>query len=217
MWVIKILLSGMSLLFTLLLIGIISSNLWIELQTQDRLYSDISKVPNKKIALLLGTVKYLRRGNINSYFKYRIDAAVQLYKAGKVKHILASGSNHTSYYNEPVDMQKALMARGVPAHAITLDYAGFRTLDSVIRCKKIFSQETDIIIVSQKFHNKRALFIGDFYNIKSIGFNAKDVPFKKDFKTTIREYLARFKAVLDLYFLKTQPKFLGKKVQINFS
>ncbi len=217
MWIIKVILLGILFLFTLLIIIIISCNLWVELQTQDRLYSDINTIPTQKIALLLGTVKRLKHGNINSYFQYRIDATVQLYNAGKVTHILASGSNHTLYYNEPIDMQKALIARGIPAHAITLDYAGFRTLDSMVRCKEIFSQQNDIIIVSQPFHNKRALFIGDFYGIQAIGFNAKDVPLRNDMKTPIREYLARFKAVLDLYFLKTQPKFLGKKVKIKFS
>ncbi len=217
MWVIKVILLGILFLFTSLTVSIIGCNLWIELQAQDRLYSDINTVPTKKIALLLGTVKRLRHGNINSYFQYRIDATVQLYKAGKVSHILASGSNHTSYYNEPIDMQKALIARGIPAQAITLDYAGFRTLDSVVRCKEIFSQKDNIIIVSQPFHNKRALFISDFYNIQAIGFNAKDVPLRYDIKTPIREYLARFKAVLDLYILNTQPKYLGEKVKINFN
>lgn len=217
MWITKVLLLTILLLFSLLLVSVVGCNLWIELQTQDRLYSDVNTIPAQKIALLLGTVKRLRHGDINSYFQYRIDAAVKLYKAGKVNHILASGSNHTSYYNEPIDMQKALIKNGIPAHAITLDYAGFRTLDSVVRCKEIFSQETDIIIVSQPFHIKRALFISDFYNIQAIGFNAKDVPLRNDIKTPIREYLARFKAVLDLYVLKTQPKYLGKKVKINFS
>ena len=217
MWVIKVILLSILFLFALLIVSITSCNLWVELQTQDRLYSDINTVPTKKIALLLGTVKRLKHGNINSYFQYRIDAAVKLYKAGKVSHILASGSNHTSYYNEPIDMQKALIARGIPSEAITLDYAGFRTLDSVVRCKEIFSQKDNIIIVSQPFHNKRALFISDFYNIQAIGFNAKDVLLRDDIKTPIREYLARFKAVLDLYILKTQPKFLGEKVKINFN
>ncbi|MFK5970898.1 MAG: ElyC/SanA/YdcF family protein [Candidatus Marithrix sp.] len=217
MWVIKVILLSILFLFVLLIVIITGCNLWVELQTQDRLYSDINTVPTKKIALLLGTVKRLKHGDINSYFQYRIDATVKLYKAGKVSHILASGSNHTSYYNEPIDMQKALIARGIPVQAITLDYAGFRTLDSVVRCKEIFSQEDDIIIVSQPFHNKRALFISDYYNIKAIGFNAKDVPLRNDIKTPIREYLARFKAVLDLYILKTQPKFLGEKVKINFN
>ncbi|EDN66181.1 sanA protein [Beggiatoa sp. PS] len=165
------------------------------------------------MALLLGTAKYLRHGRINRYFKYRIDATVQLYKAGKIKHILASGTNHTKYYNEPNEMRKALMAQGVPREAITLDYAGFRTLDSVIRCKKIFSQ-TDIVVISQSFHNKRALFISDFYGITAIGFNARDVPLRDDLKTPFREIFARSKAVLDLYILETQPKYLGEKVKI---
>jgi len=211
---IKRFLLAMFILFILLGITIFSCHFWVELQTQASLYSDIDAIPAKKVALLLGTVKRLRHGYTNRYFQYRIDAAAQLYKAGKVKHILASGANHTRYYNEPRDMQKALMAQGVPKQAITLDYAGFRTLDSVVRCKEIFSQE-DIIVVSQAFHNKRAIFIGDFYAIKVIGFNARDVPLRDDIKTPIREYLARFKAVLDLYILKTQPKFLGEKIEIN--
>ena len=209
-WLIK----SMLILFVLLSITVISCHFWIKVQTQDRLYSDINAIPEKNVALLLGTSKYLRRGRINRYFKYRIDAAVQLYKAGKVKHILASGDNRTKYHNEPMDMKKSLMARGVPQSAITLDYAGFRTLDSIVRCQKIFSQH-DIIVVSQAFHNQRALFISEFYGIQAIGFNAKDVPFSNDIKTPIREYFARFKAILDLYILKTPPKFLGEKVDIN--
>jgi SanA protein len=211
---IKFFLLGVVVLFSLLGIAVVGCYWWVEFQTLDRLYSDIDAIEAKKVALLLGTVKRLRHGRINRYFRYRIDAAVQLYKAGKVKHIIASGSNHTKYYNEPLDMKKALMAQGVPKHAITLDYAGFRTLDSVVRCQKIFSQD-DIIIVSQAFHNKRALFISDFYGIKAIGFNAKDVPLRDDLKTPFREYFARFKAVLDLYILKTPPKFLGKKINIS--
>jgi len=209
----KFFLRGVFLLFGLLGITVVGCHWWVKLQTQDRLYSDINAIPAKKVALLLGTVKRLPNGYTNRYFRYRIKAAVQLYKAGKIKHILASGSNDSIYYNEPVDMEKELIARGVPKHAISLDYAGFRTLDSVIRCKEIFSQD-DIIIISQPFHNQRALFISDFYGIKAIGFNAKDVPLLDDIKTPLREYLARFKAVLDLYILGTQPKFLGKKVKI---
>lgn len=210
----KFLALAVFLFSTLLVITIVGCYLWVEFQTQDRLFSNINAIPAKKVALLLGTSKHLGDGRINRYFQYRINAAVQLYKADKIKHIIASGDNRTRYYNEPIEMQKSLMAQGVPHHAITLDYAGFRTLDSVMRCKEIFSQD-DIIIISQAFHNKRAIFIGDFYGIKAIGFNAKKVPFKNDIKTRIREYLARFKAVLDLYILKTLPKFLGDKVKIS--
>ncbi len=195
-------------------IAIVGCYVWVEFQTQDRLYSDINLIPTKKVALLLGTSKNLRRGRINRYFQYRINAAVQLYKAGKIKYIIASGDNRTRYYNEPIEMKKSLMAQGIPGNVITLDYAGFRTLDSIVRCQKIFSQD-DIVVVSQPFHNKRALFISDFYGIKAIGFNARAVPLSNDIKTPIREFFARLKAVLDLYILRTQPKFLGEKVFVT--
>lgn len=200
----------MSILFSIM---VIACNLWINIQTRDRLYSNVSEIPAKKVALLLGTVKWIRKGQINRYFKYRIEAAVALYQAGKIQHIIASGDNRTRFYNEPREMRKSLIEQGIPPQAITLDYAGFRTLDSVVRCKEIFSQD-DIIIISQPFHNKRALFISDFYGIKAIGFNAQSVPFRIDMKTRVREYFARLKAVLDLYILRTQPKFLGEKVHL---
>jgi len=209
----KFFLYSFFLFFILSSISLIGCYLWVNVQTQNRLYADINAVPNQNVALLLGTVKRLRHGRLNRYFQYRINAAVQLYHAGKIKHIIASGSNHTKSYNEPLDMKKALMAGGVPVEAITLDYAGFRTLDSVVRCKEIFSQDK-VMIISQAFHNERAIFISDYYGIEAIGFNAKDVPLRDDFKTPIREYFARLKAVLDLYLLKTQPKFLGEKVEI---
>jgi len=212
----KFFLRSMLILIVLLGITLIGCHLWMKVQTQDRLYSDVNAIPKKNVALLLGTSKYLGKGYINRYFRYRIKAVVQLYNAGKIKHIIASGDNRTIYHNEPLDMKKSLVARGVPKQAITLDYAGFRTLDSIVRCKEIFSQD-DIVVVSQAFHNQRALFISDFYGIKAIAFNARDVPFFDDIKTPIREYFARFKAVLDLYLLKTQPKFLGEKVEINLS
>lgn len=201
------------ILFILLTLTLIACYLWVEIQTKDRVYSNINEIPAKKVALLLGTAKYSIFGGINQYFEYRIDAVVKLYNAKKIKHIIASGDNSTKYYNEPINMRKSLIARGIPENAITLDYAGFRTLDSIVRCLKVFSQD-DIIVVSQPFQNKRAIFIGDYYGIKTIGFNAKKVPFTLDMKTPIREYFARFKAFLDLYILKTPPKFLGEKIQI---
>lgn len=201
------------LMIILLSITVIACNLWVEIQTQDRLYSNVNDIQPKKVGLLLGTVRWLSNGQVNRYFKYRIEAAVALYQAGKIQHIIASGDNRTRFYNEPREMRKSLLEQGIPSRAITLDYAGFRTLDSVVRCKEIFSQD-DIIIISQPFHNKRAIFISDFYDIKAIGFNAQSVPFRVDMKTQIREYLARLKAVLDLYILQTQPKFLGETVAL---
>lgn len=198
-------------LFVLMIAG---SNYWIIKSTKQQLFSASPQLPSCKAALLLGASKMSRAGRINLFFKYRIEAAISLYKSGKVKFIIVSGDNHIKEYDEATDMKDALMAGGVPEKAILLDYAGFRTLDSVVRCKEIFGQDS-IVIVSQRFHNQRAIFIANYYGLKAWGFNAQDVPSLYSRNTIVREYFAKFKAVLDLYLLHVQPKFLGSKVKID--
>lgn len=178
------------------------------------LYSNISEIPHKKVGLVLGTSQFLMNGRENLFFTNRIKAASDLYKYGKVDFLLVSGDNSLLTYNEPAMMKKALIKKGVPDSLIYLDYAGFRTLDALERSKKVFL-ENDIIIISQKFHNERALFIAKNRGIKAIALNAKDVPFKAGFNTYIREFFARIKAFLDIYFFKTQPKFLGEPIKIE--
>lgn len=178
-----------------------------------KLFDEVSKVPKKKVALVLGTSPIGRDGHENVFFKHRIEAAAQLYKAGKVKYLLLSGDNHRNDYNEPVEMQKALKAKGVPSSAMILDYAGFRTLDSVVRALKIFGQD-DIIIVSQKFHNERAIYLAEHYGMKAIGLNAKDAVGRKARKVSFREFFARTKMFVDFVFGK-EPKYLGEKIQIK--
>ncbi len=163
---------------------------------------------------MLGTSQYLSNGDRNLYFSYRIEAAYALYRAKKVAYILVSGDNGEKTYNEPKKMRDALIKKGVPAEKIVLDYAGFRTLDSVVRAKEVFGQES-FIVVSQKFHNERALYIAENRGLKAFGFNARDVAQYAGFKTHLREYLARVKMMLDLYILGTSPKFLGEAVEIK--
>lgn len=169
-------------------------------------------LPAAKTALLLGTSRTLNNGFPNAYFYNRIYAAVELYKSGKVQYIIVSGDNSRKDYNEPEDMQFALMEHGIPKDKIFLDFAGFRTLDSVVRAKEIFGQHK-IIIVSQKFHNERAVFLAKKYGMEAFGFNAEDVNKYAGFKTNMREYLAKAKAYLDL-MTGVEPKFGGKKIQI---
>jgi SanA protein len=188
------------------------SNKWVA-GTQENCYNNIKDIPENKVGLVLGTSKTARWGP-NLFFKYRIEAAVALFKAGKIKHIIVSGDNHIKEYNETEDMRLALMDAGVPDSCITMDYAGFRTLDSVVRCEKIFGQKK-FTIISQPFHNERALFIAKGNGLECVGFNAKDVPRHYSLKTKFREYFARAKCVLDLYVLHTGPKFLGDEVKIN--
>lgn len=193
---------------------IIACNKWIVNSTQSQLYSNIENIPKRKVGLVLGASQKTARGTTNLYFTYRIQAAFQLYKAGKVKYLLLSGDNHIKGYDEPSDMRNALLALGVPDSCIVLDYAGFRTLDSVVRCDEVFGEDS-IIVISQKFHNQRALFIANKSNFNAIGFNAQEVNKNYSFRTRLREYFARVKCVLDIYVLHTSPKFLGKKIKIG--
>jgi SanA protein len=176
------------------------------------IYSDTTALPACKAAVLLGTSKHLSGGAPNDFFYNRIEAAVRLFNSGKIKYIIISGDNSKEYYNEPVDMKKELVKKGIPDSLIVLDYAGLRTFDSMIRAKEIFGQ-TKFIVVSQKFHNERAVFIARHYEMEAYGYNAEDVTAYKGFKTKVRELFARVKVFIDIYTGK-KPKFLGEKVVI---
>ncbi len=182
--------------------------------TNGRAYDDINSLPHNKVGLLLGTSPLDKQGNTNYYFIYRIDAAEQLIKSGKIDYILVSGDNSSVGYDEPTWMRDSLVGRGVPEDRIVLDFAGLRTLDSVVRAKEVFGQDS-ITIISQLFHNERALYLADHNGINAIAYNAKDVTlWHKWLKIHIREYLARVKMMIDLAINK-QPHFLGEKVEIK--
>jgi len=206
----KVVLPILVILVILILVG----NTWVVRSTQGRVFVHVQDVPSNDVALVLGTSKYSRTGRSNLFFYHRIEAAVRLYEAGKVKHFLLSGDNSLSYYNEPQDMKNALVAKGIPPTAITLDYAGFRTFDSVVRSKKVFKQKK-LTIITQEFHSYRALFISNYYGIDAIAFATEPLPTGYSFLTSIREYFARCKAIVDLYVLHKQPKFLGEEIDIN--
>ncbi len=189
------------------------SNSVIIKSTKKRIYTDVNTIPSNDIGLVLGTSKY-SIGGINLYYKYRIESAAQLYFAGKIKHIIVSGDNHVHGYNEPAQMKESLIELGVPAERITCDYAGLRTLDSMVRLKKIF-MTNNATIISQKFHLQRAVFIANYYNMDVVGYCSKDVSNTYGRSTNIRELFARSKAILDLYILKTKPKHLGSEIKIN--
>lgn len=177
------------------------------------MYTEVSKIPRNRVGLLLGTAKYMDKGRnmINPYYQNRIDAAVTLYMAGKVDYIIVSGDNSTQFYNEPLLMKRDLMAQGVPENKIFFDFAGLRTLDSILRCRDIFGQTT-FTVISQRFHNERAVFIANNKHLTTIGFCAEDGP--EDIGVVVREKLARVKMMFDL-LLNKQAKYNGEKVEIR--
>lgn len=194
---------------TLLLLFISLANILVVASSKKEVKDEIGQLKDSKIGLVLGTSKSTRIGTDNLFFTDRMEAAAELYLSGKVKHLIVSGDNRTIYYNEPQDMLEALEELGVPSNAITLDHGGLRTLDSVVRCREIFGQE-DIIIVTQKFHAYRAVFIANKYDIAAQAY-AANFESKTVIKLLIREMVARPLAILDIYVLNRSPKYLGDK------
>lgn len=195
------------------LLSIFLIDLWVKKSTKSYIYTSMDKMPKNKVGLLLGTRKILKSGRVNLYYAHRIDAAEQLFKSGKIEYILISGDNSREEYDEPTDMKNDLIARGIPENKIYLDFAGFRTLDSVVRANAIFGQEK-FTVISQPFHNERAIFISEKKGLQPIGFNAKDVSSGYGWKVQVREKLARVKMLLDIVVGK-QPKFYGEKIEIG--
>lgn len=202
-------LTGAILIFAV----IVCANYSVRHTAKAFIYQNIDSIPQNKAGLLLGTSKLLRSGLPNQYFQNRIQATVDLYKAGKIEVVVISGDNSREGYNEPEDMKSELMQHGIPEDKIYLDYAGFRTLDSVVRMEKIFGQKS-FTIISQKFHNQRAIYIAHAKGLQAVGYNAEDVNAYSGFKTQLREKFARVKLFLDLWTGKN-PKFLGEPVIIQ--
>jgi SanA protein len=204
----------LALMVVLMAFGfLISSGLKVIRASEGRTYSAVAAVPHRSVGLLLGCSRRVPGGGENRFFTTRLTAAAQLFHAGKIDYIIVSGDNHVSSYDEARDMKDALVAAGVPAARIYPDFAGFRTLDSVVRAKEVFGQ-TQITIISQKFHNQRAIYLATNLGIDAIGYNARNVSLQYSLGTLLREQFARAKTVLDVTFRK-EPRFLGPEVRVG--
>lgn len=202
------------------LIGIISTyivlltcNKVITNAAENKTYWNVENIPKNRVGLVLGTSNKLVGGGSNPYYTNRIKATLELYRAGKIDFVLVSGDNGSLYYNEPNVFKKDLIKGGIPAENIFLDYAGFRTLDSMVRAKAIFGLD-NVTVISQKFHNERAIYLAEKKGLRAIGFNADGISLHHGLKVQLREYFARVKVFIDLA-LNTQPKFLGEKIEIK--
>lgn len=176
------------------------------------IFSEVEKTPNLSVALVFGAgVK--ANGKLSDALTDRVLTGVELYKAGKVKKLLMSGDNSTKNYDEVTAMKNFAVEKGVPEVDIVLDYAGFDTYDSCYRAREIFDLHSGIILVSQKFHLPRALYICNSLGVQSVGFSAD----KRVYATNLwglREFAAQIKAIVDVEILHSKPKFLGPKVKV---
>jgi SanA protein len=200
-------------LATLAVLWLGAASLFVTRAARGRTYSDSNAIPARRVGLVLGCSRLLGDGRRNTFFDNRIQAAAQLFRAHKVGYFVVSGDNHVRGYDEPRDMKDALVQTGVPADRIYCDYAGFRTLDSIVRAREIFGL-TEITVISQEFHNQRAIAIGRYRGVDAIGFNAAEVDAYNSFKTKCREQVARANMLLDLFVFRRSPRFLGGKVAI---
>ena len=200
-------------IFILIAICILIIYLLISFYSKKYIYDSIEEIPYNDVALVLGTSKYLYNGRVNMYFKFRMDAAYELYKSGKIKFILVSGDNRHRFYNEPRQMRLDLIRLGVDKKHIFLDFAGFRTRDSIIRANKVFNL-TNFTIVSQPFHNERAIFIARQKNINVVAYNARNVRKLYRIRQFPRELAARVLMIVDIIFNKP-PKFYGDNIIIE--
>jgi SanA protein len=202
---------GLALVPAFILV-VVYANITAIWASRGRVFDDVSKVPATKVGLVFGTSDRVN-GRENLYFRYRIEAATALWNAGKIKTILVSGDNRSHRYNEPEKMRRALVKQGIPDDRIAPDYAGFRTLDSVVRAKRVFGADS-LLFISQRFQNERAIYLAKANGIDAYGFEARDVQTQAGLKTKIREVGARVKMWLDVNFLNTPPKYFGKREQL---
>ena len=175
-----------------------------------------SELPEVDVALVLGCSERVADGRRNRFFSARIAAAAELYRAGKARYLLLSGDNSRADYDEPTAMRSALVAAGVPASRIVLDYAGFRTLDSVLRAKDVFGV-SKLIIVSQRFHNERAVYLARAHGMQAFGYDAAAVGGIEGLRMQAREIISRMAAVLDVEVLHSRPRFPGPPENAPFS
>lgn len=211
---IRLSLTGLTCALLFSLAAILVSRQIIDTASEKKTFTDANLLPESNVALVLGCSRYLSNGRENLFFKNRIAAAVKVFQSGKAEYILVSGDNHHVDYDEPTEMKNALIEKGILAERIYCDYAGFSTLDSVVRAKEVFGQD-QVIVISQEFHNKRAIFIGEQRGLEVYGYNAAEVGAFTSFKTKAREELAKVKAVMDVWLLGREPKFLGEAVEIK--
>ena len=190
----------------LILLLIISCNMGVVWNVRGRTFDDVSKIPTNHSGIVLGTSPITPRGIHNGSFDNRIKAASELYKAGKVKKLIVSGGDYTATErfgcDEPKAMRDSLIAKGVNQEDIFMDYEGTTTIRSLAKLKSYYGYSDTITIISQGYHNQRALAMADRLGLPAIAFDA-DVPPSRFYKVKnyARKSLARVKMLYSLFLL----------------
>jgi len=210
----KILIVGMAA-FCVLSLSVIAFADWrVSQAVGNAVFSKAEDVPEQEVALLLGTAPTVGEKS-NFFYVERLKATTQLWRLGKIRAVLISGDNSRTDYNEPEQMKQDLVTAGIPAEYITCDYAGLRTLDSVSRANKVFGLQ-GFVVVSQRKHVERALYLASEMGLRTVGLAAQDAPKWWQVRQHLREALARVKAMIDLSTGR-QPRHLGAPVAVKLA
>lgn len=188
----------------------------VSFNASGRTYDSVEEIPPHEYGLLLGTSPYTAQGTRNYYFENRIKSAVELYNTGKIKRIIVSGGDYTRRlgYDEPRAMTDSLVAHGVPFNVIIRDYEGTRTLRSIVKAKETYNLDS-VIIISQKYHNERAIAQADKYGLNAVGYNAHHSHIKRNrIKNVLREFPAKVKLYFDLWFGE-KPSFMLEAKEVT--
>ena len=182
------------------LIIVIGCQIAVTSAAKGRMYDDVKEIPHREVGLLLGTSPLGRSGRPNQFYLRRLDATVALYNAGKIDRIIISGARRGDDYDEPTEMRNDLVKCGLPDSIFVLDGEGHRTISSIVRTKEVLAEDS-VTIISQKFHNERALFLARHNGVDAIAFNAENTSSRRwRLKMVLRESMARVKAVAEAIF-----------------
>ena len=208
----KNLLFGVLLIVLLFVVPLVLCGWLVHHAAKGRIYADDALLPFNKVGLVLGTSPTNDYNGLpNLHFMHRLQAAAALYHARRVRHLLLTGNNDQHGYDEPAEMRAVLLKLGVPEGATTLDPAGFRTLDSVVRARDVYGQHR-LTVITDHFHSYRTVFLARHYGIDAVAFPSEEVELRWSFRSRVRECFADVKACLDLYVFHTKARELGNLV-----
>jgi SanA protein len=203
-------LSGIIVLFSLLIIVVFFNHYSIHKAAKNLIYSNIENVPHRKTAVLLGMEKKFKNGKTNRFYINRIDATVNLYNAKKIDVIIVSRNQG----NVVEEVRRDLIKRGIPKNKIILDYAGLRTYDSMYRIYKVYGQK-EFIVIAQHKQNERAIYIAKKNGLNAIAFNAGEYSGYNSFRLNMIEKIERTRLFFE-FLVNKKPKYSGEKVTITF-
>lgn len=197
-------------LAALIILGpLVFARLWVHSAAVGSIYS-AAKVPSCRVALILGA-RVHKDGSLSKTLKSRVDTGIDLYRSGKAQKLLMSGDNRFIRYNEPRRMREYAIAQGVPPEDVAMDFAGRRTYDSIYRARVIFGQ-SKLIVVTQRFHMDRALFLCKELGVTGYGVVAPNGTL--DLRNDLREFPASAGALVDVYIHRPSP-ILGKPESVE--